>query len=116
MNYLVSGATPTRKGNKHPNIQPQDVFAVADGHVAIAVGNDEQFRRFAEAIGRPDLADDPRYAPNVARVRNLHVLHPLTLPRLATERLYHCIPTFAYRGLPCAPINTTPQHCCDPQS
>src|SRR3546814_13445661 len=86
MNYLVSGATPTRKGNKHPNIQPQDVFAVADGHVAIAVGNDEQFRRFAEAIGRPDLADDPRYAPNVARVRNLDVLHPLICERLATDR------------------------------
>ncbi|MEQ8814663.1 MAG: CaiB/BaiF CoA-transferase family protein [Thalassobaculum sp.] len=115
MNYLVSGATPTRKGNKHPNIQPQDVFAVADGHIALAVGNDEQFRRFAEAIGRPELADDPRYATNVERVRNLDVLHPLIVERLATESLDHWIAAFGEKAVPCGPINTVPRVFEDPQ-
>ena len=115
MNYLVSGATPTRKGNKHPNIQPQDVFAVRDGHIALAVGNDEQFRRFAEAIGRPDLADDPRYATNAERVRNLDVLHPLIAERLATESLDHWIAAFAANAVPCGPINTVPRVFEDPQ-
>ncbi|MEQ9331797.1 CaiB/BaiF CoA-transferase family protein [Thalassobaculum sp.] len=115
MNYLVSGTTPTRKGNKHPNIQPQDVFAVADGHIALAVGNDEQFRRFAEAIGRPELADDPRYATNVERVRNLDVLHPLIVERLATEDLDHWIAAFGEKAVPCGPINTVPRVFEDPQ-
>ncbi len=115
MNFLVSGATPTRKGNKHPNIQPQDVFAVSDGHIAIAVGNDEQFRRFAEAIERPDLADDPRYATNVERVRNLDSLHPLIVDRLATEGLDHWIAAFGDKAVPCGPINTIPRVFDDPQ-
>lgn len=115
MNYLVSGATPTRKGNKHPNIQPQDVFAVRGGHIAIAVGNDEQFRRFAAAIDRPELADDPRYATNVARVRNLDALHPLIVERLATENLDHWIAAFGAKAVPCGPINTVPRVFEDPQ-
>lgn len=71
MNYLVSQKDPVRRGNRHPNIQPQDVFAVRDGHIVLAVGNDEQFRRFAEAVGNPELASDERYATNAARVQNL---------------------------------------------
>lgn len=108
MNFLVSGTVPTRKGNKHPNIQPQDVFAVRDGHIVLAVGNDEQFGRFAEAIGSPELADDPRYSTNVERVRNLDTLHPLISERLLTDDLSHWIDTFGAKGVPCGPINTVP--------
>ena len=115
MNYLVSGATPTRKGNKHPNIQPQDVFPVKDGHLVLAVGNDDQFRRFCEAIGRTDWADDPRFATNKERVRNLDTLHPLIGERLADEDLDHWIDAFGSRGVPCGPINTIPRVLDDPQ-
>jgi crotonobetainyl-CoA:carnitine CoA-transferase CaiB-like acyl-CoA transferase len=108
MNYLVSGKAPVRRGNKHPNIQPQDVFAVSDGHIVIAVGNDEQFRRFSEAISRPELADDPRFATNVERVRNLDVLHPLIAGILAQRPLAHWIAAFGERSVPCGPINTIP--------
>ena len=52
MNYLVSGTAPRRLGNAHPNIVPYQTFAVADGHVIIAVGNDGQFRRLCELLGR----------------------------------------------------------------
>jgi formyl-CoA transferase len=73
-NYLASGAEPVRRGNAHPNICPYDVFACADGHVILAVGNDGQFRRFAEAMGAPDLAADPRFATNPDRLRHREVL------------------------------------------
>lgn len=108
MNHLVSGATPVRRGNKHPNIQPQDVFPVRDGHLVLAVGNDEQFQRFAAAIGRPDLAEDDRYATNRERVRNLATLHPLIKQQLATKDLAEWIEVFSIQKVPCGPINTVP--------
>ena len=115
MNYLVSGQTPTRKGNKHPNIQPQDIFPVRDGHIVLAVGNDEQFARFAGAIGRADLADDPRYATNVERVRNLDTLHPLICERLSTRDLDEWREILVKLKVPCAPINTVPKVLAEPQ-
>lgn len=115
MNHLVSGDTPTRKGNKHPNIQPQDVFAVRDGHIVLAVGNDEQFQRFAEAIGRPDLADDPDYATNRERVRHLDRLHPMITESLMQKDLAHWIAAFEERKVPCGPINTVPMVFADEQ-
>lgn len=115
MNHLISGATPTRKGNKHPNIQPQDVFAVADGHIVLAVGNDEQFRRFARAIERPELADDPRFATNVERVRNLDVLHPLIAEIFLSRPVDHWIEILGELDVPCGPINTIPRVFADQQ-
>lgn len=108
MNHLVSGDSPTRKGNKHPNIQPQDVFPVRNGHIVLAVGNDEQFVRFAAAIGRADLSDDPRYATNRERVRNLGTLHPLITECLAQRDLEDWIAIFGEQKVPCGPINTVP--------
>ena len=108
MNHLVSGYSPTRKGNKHPNIQPQDVFPVRNGHIVLAVGNDEQFVRFAAAIGRADLSDDPRYATNRERVRNLGTLHPLITECLAQRDLEDWIAIFGEQKVPCGPINTVP--------
>ncbi len=55
MNYLSSGNAPTRLGNAHPNIAPYQVFATADGHIVVAVGNDGQFRAFCDAAGAADL-------------------------------------------------------------
>ncbi len=115
LNHLLSGDTPTRKGNKHPDIQPQDVFAVRDGHIVLAVGNDEQFARFAAAIGRPDLSDDPRYTTNRARVRNLDTLHPLIIGCLAQKDLADWIAIFGEQKVPCGPINTIPMVFADAQ-
>jgi len=115
MNHLVSGAVPARKGNKHPNIQPQDIFPVRDGHIVIAVGNDEQFARFVAALGAPDWADDPRFATNVARVRNLALLHPKICERLATRDLVDWRDELVARKIPCAPINTVPDVLAEPQ-
>ena len=106
MNYLVSGTVPVRRGNKHPNIQPQDVFPVADGHIVLAVGNDEQFARFAEAVGRAELADDDRFATNAARVTHLGDLVPLIKDRLALKNTDEWLEIFRAANVPCGPINT----------
>lgn len=109
MNFLVSGTPPARRGNKHPNIQPQDVFQVADGHIVLAVGNDEQFRRFAQALGHPEWADDPRFATNVERVRNLAILHPAIAETLNRDTLDNWLAILGEHSVPCGPINTIPR-------
>src|SRR6478752_3821042 len=87
MNYLVSGKTPSRSGNRHPNIQPQDVFRCRDGHIVLACGNDGQYRKMCEALGRTELADDPRFVDNKSRFVNLAVLHPIISECLMTRDL-----------------------------
>lgn len=69
-NYLVSGKLPERRGNAHPNIVPYDAFPCADGYLLLAVGNDAQFARFCDAFGMPEIASDPAYTTNLARIEN----------------------------------------------
>jgi crotonobetainyl-CoA:carnitine CoA-transferase CaiB-like acyl-CoA transferase len=68
LNYLNSGELPQRRGNAHPNIVPYDTFELADGHFLLAVGNDPQFVRFCDVLGLSDIADDPKFATNLARI------------------------------------------------
>ncbi|MGV1761720.1 CaiB/BaiF CoA transferase family protein [Rhizobium sp. A22-96] len=81
-NHLVSGKVPGRIGNRHPNIAPYQTFATADGEIAIAVGNDQQFARFCGVIETPELIDDERFVRNRDRVLNID-----TLDRLVTEAM-----------------------------
>lgn len=115
MNYLVSGKTPSRSGNRHPNIQPQDVFRCRDGHIVLACGNDGQYRKMCEALGRPDLANDPRFVDNKSRVVNLSLLHPIISECLMSRDLADWLREFEARGVPCGPINTIPMVFEDPQ-
>lgn len=115
MNYLVSGKPPKRSGNRHPNIQPQDVFPVRDGHIVLACGNDGQYRKMCEALGKPELADDPRFVDNKSRVVNLAILHPIICEALKTRDLADWLREFESRGVPCGPINTIPMVFDDPQ-
>jgi crotonobetainyl-CoA:carnitine CoA-transferase CaiB-like acyl-CoA transferase len=66
--YLTTGEPPRRLGNRHPSIAPYQTLQCSDGVIAIACGNDAQFRRLAIAAGREDLARDPRFASNADRV------------------------------------------------
>lgn len=108
MNHLISGSVPSRKGNKHPNIQPQDVFPCRDGHLVLAVGNDGQFRKFCEAIDRPELAGDPDYATNEGRVLNIDPLSKIISEALSQRDVLHWIEELERRSVPCGPINTIP--------
>ena len=61
-------------GNRHPSIAPYDTFAAADGEFVLSVGNDEQFQRLAQVLGRPDLGGDAQYPTNAARVAHYPAL------------------------------------------
>jgi crotonobetainyl-CoA:carnitine CoA-transferase CaiB-like acyl-CoA transferase len=84
-NHLVSGRIPARIGNRHPNIAPYQTFATADGDIAIAVGNDQQFARFCAAIGVPELVHDARFARNRDRVVNIDALDDLVTEALKAQ-------------------------------
>ena len=70
LNYLVSGKVPKRIGNAHANIVPYQVFPVADGHVIIATGNDNQYVKLCNVLGAPELAQNPEYKDNVGRLKH----------------------------------------------
>jgi crotonobetainyl-CoA:carnitine CoA-transferase CaiB-like acyl-CoA transferase len=115
MNHLISGRTPRRAGNSHPNIQPQDVFATRDGYLVLAVGNDDQFARLCEVLGRPDWAIDERFKTNAGRVRNKSILTPLISEVLMTRERDHWVRACERVGVPCGPINTIPEVFADAQ-
>ncbi|MBP0496561.1 CoA transferase [Roseomonas sp. SG15] len=114
-NWLLSGRAPKRGGNRHPNIQPQDVFPCADASLVLAVGNDGQFRKLCEAIGRPEWVEDERFATNAARVRNNPELTPLLAARFRDFPRAELMAALDAAGVPCAPINTVPEVFEDPQ-
>jgi crotonobetainyl-CoA:carnitine CoA-transferase CaiB-like acyl-CoA transferase len=115
MNHFVGGKVPARAGNRHPNIQPQDVFPAKDGFIVLAVGNDGQFVKLCEAIGQPDLARDPRFIRNADRVRNEALLTPLLTARFAEFTRAELTTLLDAAGVPCGPINTVPDVFADPQ-
>ena len=104
-NFLASGTPPMRWGNAHPNIVPYQTFQTSDSWIIVAVGNDGQFRKFVEAGGRPDLADDDRFATNPARVRNRETLVPVLVEMVRTRSKHEWIGALEAAGVPCGPIN-----------
>ena len=115
MNYLVSDRAPKRNGNRHPNIQPQDVFPCADGFIVLAVGNDGQFAKLCEILGRSEWSKDARFAINSSRVRNHGELDPMLRAEFGKRRRDDLIAALDTVGVPCAPINTVPEVFEDPQ-
>jgi crotonobetainyl-CoA:carnitine CoA-transferase CaiB-like acyl-CoA transferase len=107
--FVLSGSDPRRLGNEHPSIYPYSPFATSDGDLVLAIGNDKQFRTFAEAIGAPELADDPAFARNKDRSANRVALRPLIEARLLTRTTEEWFTALRSVGLPCAPINTVSQ-------
>ena len=104
-NYLASGKAPQRWGNAHQNIVPYQAFQTCDGWIVVAVGNDGQFRKFVEAGGRPELADDIRFATNPERVRHRDVLVPIVADMVKTRGKREWIAALEAAGVPCGPIN-----------
>jgi crotonobetainyl-CoA:carnitine CoA-transferase CaiB-like acyl-CoA transferase len=115
MNYLVTGVAPQRLGNAHPNIVPYQVFAARDGHIIVAVGNENQFARMCEVIGRPDLASDARFATNAARVNHRDELIAILQGIFVTRTMREWLEALERAGVPCGPINTLADVFADPQ-
>ncbi|MEO9137042.1 MAG: CaiB/BaiF CoA-transferase family protein [Casimicrobiaceae bacterium] len=114
MNYLVSNVPPVRAGNAHQNIVPYQVFACADGHVIVAVGNDGQFRKFCEVAGHAEWAADERFATNAARVRSRETLVPMIDTLMRTRAQCEWLCALERAGVPCGPINRLDQVFADP--
>ena len=114
-NYLVSGVAPKRSGNAHPNCAPYEVFACADGHLILAIGNDGQFSRFCEVAGHPEWALDARYATNSARLAHMDSLRASVAQVLAAAPRQHWTDALDRSGVPWGPIHTLDEVFAHPQ-
>ena len=115
MNHLVAGTPPGRAGNAHLNIVPYQVFACADGHLIVAVGNDGQFAKFCDVAGQNEWARDERFARNENRVRHRAEIVPMIAAVMTTRTQREWLAALEGVGVPCGPINKLDQVFSDPQ-
>lgn len=107
--HLTTQKPRQRRGHQHATIVPYQTFACADGFVLVAVGNDLQYTRFCDYLGRPDLADDPRYATNPARLEHRDELIPQLEALMATHTQAHIVEGLEARKVPVGPVYTVEQ-------
>jgi crotonobetainyl-CoA:carnitine CoA-transferase CaiB-like acyl-CoA transferase len=111
-NYFASGHVPTRLGNRHPSIVPYETFAASDGEFVLAVGTDEQWRKFCGVAGLPE---EERFATNRQRVTAYGELRPLVADRLRIEPRQTWIDRLNAAGIPCGSVRTFAELFADPQ-
>lgn len=112
--YFATGATPGRLGNRHPTIVPYETFEAADGDFVVAVGNDEQWRRFCAAIGQEALGVDERYATNRARVARYDTLRPMLAAVLRSRTRAAWVEVLRGAGVPCGAVRDVAEVLQDP--
>ncbi|HKT73877.1 MAG TPA: CaiB/BaiF CoA-transferase family protein [Steroidobacteraceae bacterium] len=115
LNYFISGRLPQRLGNAHPNMVPYQVFKCRDGNIILAVGNDGQFQRFAQAVGHGEWASDSRYATNPDRIRNRESLVEAISRVLLTYEMSPLVQLLESVQVACGPINEMDRVFDDPQ-
>jgi len=115
MNYLVSGNVPKRIGNAHANIVPYQVFPAADGHIIVATGNDNQYVKFCNVIGGPELAQNPDYKDNVGRLKHRAELVGKLSALTARMKRDELLDKLEAQQVPAGPINDLDQVFNDPQ-
>jgi crotonobetainyl-CoA:carnitine CoA-transferase CaiB-like acyl-CoA transferase len=114
-NYFCSGEAPGRTGEYHSNLAPYQPFPTKDGSLIIAVGNDDQFRRLCIVLGMPDLADDPRFATNPARVTNREAMAAQLVTVTVRRSSSEWTELLQAEKVPCGPILSVDQVFDDPQ-
>lgn len=102
--FFATSRTPGRMGNRHPTIVPYETFPAADGEFVVAVGNDEQWRRFCDVIGAAELKNDERFATNSSRVANYERLRPLLVRYLAAQPREVWVRSLKAAGVPCGAV------------
>jgi len=114
-NYLTSGKVPQRYGNAHPNIVPYQVFKTKDEYIALAIGNNLQWKEFCKLAEIEELAEDPKFKTNPKRVENrkelIGILDKVILKKRGEEWIKLC----RDNRVPCGPINTIDKVFSDPQ-
>jgi len=113
--YLVSGETPRRMGNAHATVVPYQVFPVSDGHIIIACGNDGQFARLMRLLGASEMASDPKYQTNEARVSNRATLIACMVALTVKFTRADLLRKLEEIGVPGGPINSVADVFDDPQ-
>ena len=113
-NYFATGRAPQRLGNRHPTIAPYETFRTSDGEIVIAVGNDAIWRRFCPAIGRPELAEDTRFATNRDRLSNYAELRTALEAVLATRTRADWTARFHAASVPCGSVRDVAEVLADP--
>jgi CoA:oxalate CoA-transferase len=103
--YTAMGEVPGPIGSRHPSITPFAALHTADGEVVVAAGNDKLFAALCEVVGRPELADDPRFADNHVRCVHVHELHELLEQALASRTTAEWLGALEGAGIPCGPVN-----------
>lgn len=114
-NALLTGEAPARLGSAHPNIVPYQAFNTKDGAVVLAVGNDEQYRRLVEVLGRPEWAEGD-WATNQGRVAGRAELVPLIAERVASFEAGALLAALNRAGVPAAKVRTLPEALAEEQS
>ncbi len=107
-NYFLSGKTPNRVGNAHPNITPYDTFATATTPIFLAVGNDGQFQKLCAELGRPEVAEEARFKTNGDRNRHRSELKPILEELLRGHDCEAIAERLIKRGVPCGPVRNLP--------
>jgi len=114
--HLATGELPVRHGSGVAMIVPYQAFEAADGYMMVAAGNDNLFRRLAGALGRSDLANDPRFKSNGERVVNRTALIAILADIFKTKKRAHWATLLDAQGIPNGPINSMDQVIADPQT
>ena len=116
LNYLISGNSPHQMGNAHMNIAPYEVVPVSDGHIILAVGNDGQFQRFCKVTGLDDMAANPDFATNAARVTNRRPLRERIIATTSQWTRDDLLAELEKALVPASPINSIADAFADPQT
>src|SRR5690606_23765957 len=114
--YLASQVLPKRTGSGVGMIVPYQAFPCSDGHLMVAAGNDNLFRKLCAVVAKPELADDPRFARNAGRVENRDVIIALLSGQLAGDTRAAWQAKLEAVGVPCGPVQTLDQVVAHPQT
>jgi crotonobetainyl-CoA:carnitine CoA-transferase CaiB-like acyl-CoA transferase len=109
--YFNTGQRPTRKGNQHPSIVPYEVFRAADAYLTLGVANNALWKQCCAALGRPELADDPRFDTEAKRVENRAALVPLLNEILGARTADEWLKQLEAAGVPAGRIRTVAEVC-----
>ncbi|MXW57953.1 MAG: CoA transferase [Acidimicrobiia bacterium] len=111
--WLTDGEVPPQEGNNHPTVVPMGMFATADGHVNVAPMS--RWETFAEALGAPELANDPRFADRNTRTAHRRELDEVIEQRMATATTAEWVERLNAAGCPCGPVLAVDETFADPQ-
>ncbi|HOL18196.1 MAG TPA: CaiB/BaiF CoA-transferase family protein, partial [Bacillota bacterium] len=112
--YFATGEDPVPLGNRHPSITPFSSFNAADGQFVLAMGNNSLWQTFCNAVARPALLEDPRFADNASRTTHWAELHQILEELFRTKTVAEWLELLGSHGIPCGPINTISAVASDP--